>query len=298
MIGIVAAATLVVAAGGFGAWFALRPSGPGAAAQNYLGALAAADPASAVQALACDGTDSTTLIGAFAGVTETITDPTVGEVIEQQESARATVAYSLDGQSREATLSLVSTAGVWRIACDGLGALEVSTTHGDTIAVGTQLLAADTTVAVLPGGYDITAAPVGILEGTATAAVPIGAVTPVSLDSTLSPAGRDAAAAQVQAYIDACAAPAATVPPNCGIRVPWAADLATLESIAFRIETAPTLTLSDDLSSFDATDGVIVATATGTTRAGAQASFTYRADDWALRGTITFTGNEMTLAVG
>ena len=40
-----------------------------------------------------------------------------------------------------------------------------------------------------------------------------------------------------------------------------------------------------------------MATATGTTRDGAEASFTYRADDWALRGTVTLTRDDMKLAV-
>jgi len=42
----------------------------------------------------------------------------------------------------------------------------------------------------------------------------------------------------------------------------------------------------------------VVATATGKTRDGGSGSFTYRADDWALRGTVAFQGNEMVLAVG
>ena len=68
--------------------------------------------------------------------------------------------------------------------------------------------------------------------------------------------------------------------------------------MAFRIDQSPALTLSPDLRTFAATGGAIVATATGTTRAGGAGTFTYRADDWALRGTVCFTGDEMVLAVG
>ena len=70
-----------------------------------------------------------------------------------------------------------------------------------------------------------------------------------------------------------------------------------LDGIAFRIEEHPVVALSEDAASFDATGGVIVATATGTTRGGESRAFTYRADDWALRGSVRFSGDEMILAV-
>ena len=79
--------------------------------------------------------------------------------------------------------------------------------------------------------------------------------------------------------------------------MPWAADLAALDSIAFRIDERPVVALHDDAAGFDATGGVIVATASGTAHGGESASFTYRADDWALRGSIRFSGDDMILAV-
>ena len=103
---------------------------------------------------------------------------------------------------------------------------------------------------------------------------------------------------QLDAYAAQCAQASDAVPPNCGLRVPWAADLASLTSIAFRVEQTPQVVLSPDLRTFDATGGVIVATATGVTRTGDEASFTYRADDWALRGTIALTADGMQLVVG
>ena len=120
----------------------------------------------------------------------------------------------------------------------------------------------------------------------------------VALEASITPEATSAAQAQIDAYADECTQPAAAVPANCGLRVPWAADLATLTSIAFRIDQRPVLALAPDGRSFAATGGIVVATATGTTRAGATASFTYRADDWALRGSVSFQGDEMVLAVG
>ena len=55
--------------------------------------------------------------------------------------------------------------------------------------------------------------------------------------------------------------------------------------------------LSADATGFDATGGVIVATATGASRAGGPESFTYRADDWSVRGSVRFEGDQMVLAV-
>jgi len=101
-------------------------------------------------------------------------------------------------------------------------------------------------------------APVGILTGTATAGVTPGGAATADLQPELSDTALETASAQVQAYIDACTAPTDAVPEGCGIRVPWAADLATLTSLAFRVETAPTLAFAEDLSSFAATGGVLV----------------------------------------
>ncbi len=95
--------------------------------------------------------------------------------------------------------------------------------------------------------------------------------TAVSLSPSPTPEATGAAQAQLDAYADACTQPATTVPPNCGLRVPWAADLTALSSLAFRIDQRPVLVLSADARTFAATGGVVVATATGTTREGTTA---------------------------
>lgn len=113
-----------------------------------------------------------------------------------------------------------------------------------------------------------------------------GPTPSVSATSTVPADPTAAVQERLDRYADACAAPATAVPEHCGIVVPWAADLAQLSGIAFRIEAYPAVVLSPDRRSFDATGGVLVATATGTTRDGAAASFTYRTDEWALRGDV------------
>ena len=168
---------------------------------------------------------------------------------------------------------------------------------GDAAVIGTALIGVDEPVLLLPALYDVLPAPVGILTGATTAAVSPGAATTAALEPQLSDAALETAAAQVQAHLDACTAPTDAIPENCGIRVPWAADLALLTTLSFRVETAPTLAFAVNLSSFAATGGVLVATASGTTRDGSAGTFTYRTDDWSLRGGMSFTGNQLVLSV-
>ena len=123
---------------------------------------------------------------------------------------------------------------------------------------------------------------------------------PSATASSSSTAPEDTTAAvqeKLDDYADACAAPATTVPAHCGIVVPWAADLAQLSAVAFRVETYPVVVLSADGRSFDATGGVLVATASGTTREGAPGSFTYRTDEWALRGDIAVEDGQTVVSV-
>ncbi|MBW9093497.1 hypothetical protein JNB62_07375 [Microbacterium jejuense] len=119
----------------------------------------------------------------------------------------------------------------------------------------------------------------------------------VSASSTPQPDPTVAMQEQLEAYADACATPAATIPEHCGIVVPWAADLATLTGIAFRIERYPVIAVSPDRQSFDATGGILVATVTGTTRDGAPGTFTYRTDEWALRGDVAVEDDRTVLSV-
>ena len=165
------------------------------------------------------------------------------------------------------------------------------------MTVGGALARAAAPLALLPAEYVVAAAPPGILEGSADVAVVPGAPGSVSLTAALAPEATERVQEQLDAYADTCAAPATAVPDDCGIVVPWAADLASLENISFRIEQHPALTLSPDARSFDATGGVLVATAHGVTREGAAASVTYRTDDWALRGSVQLEGDRVVLSV-
>lgn len=89
------------------------------------------------------------------------------------------------------------------------------------------------------------------------------------------------------ALLAACTSPADAVPPSCGLRIPWAADLVTIDSVRFRIEQPPQLTLTPP--TFRAEGGILVATVTGTGHDGAAKSVTYRTEDWMLRGDVDIT---------
>lgn len=289
------AAALLVGGGAAVWWFASRSPGPDVVAGDFLAALAAGDGARAATFLEDPPGAAPDALDGAAGW---LTDPAVVSIGAVEEgTTRADVAFDLDGAAQEASFGLVETDAGWRIAPDALGALTPTTTIGDALRVGGVLTPASATTSLFPAVYDVAAAPTGILAGSATAIVLPGSSQEVAVEASLSSDATASAQEQIDAYATACAAPASTVPENCGIRVPWAADLGALSGIAFRIDTMPAVAFSADARTFAATGGVLVATATGTTRDGAAQSVTYRADDWALRGTVAFTGDDVVLSV-
>lgn len=297
LIAVVAAGVVLLAVAGLVLWLLQRPPGPQAVAEDYLRALAGGDADTALDLVASDSLDSSLIEAAFAGATATLSDATVTGVSEDGDTATASITYTIDSTSGSGELMLQQTPTGWKVAPDGLGTVTITSTLGDAAAIGTAVFGVNEPVLLLPALYEIDAAPVGILTGALTVAVAPGSAATAALQPQLSDTALETASAQVQAYVDACTAPADAVPENCGIRVPWAADLATLTSLSFRVETAPTLAFAEDLSSFAATGGVLVATASGTTRDGAPGTFTYRSDGWSLRGGMVFSGNQLVLSV-
>lgn len=283
-------------------WFLGRSPGPDDAARSYLVALESGDYA-AIEALRVTPTDDPLVEQAFATASSRVTDARlvdVGDAHGGEVDVRAEV--NLGGETRELAFTMQQVDGRWTLTGDDLVTLHASVALdgapiGDSVRIGDALAPANTEVALLAAVYDVTAGPRGILSGTDSAAVMPGDPVEVEVEATLSPDATALAQEQLNAYLDQCTQPAAAVPTNCGIRVPWAADLTSLESIAFRVDERPALVLTADATGFDATGGVIVATATGASRAGGPGSFTYRADDWSVRGSVRFEGDQMVLAV-
>lgn len=297
VIGIAAGVVAVVAIVAAAIWWATTRQ-PSAAdtVRAYFSALESGDASAALALTKSDPATQDAAAAAFAGVDARVSDATIGETSGDDHTATVEVTYSLDGESLTAALSLENDDS-WTLT-DALGTLTASTTLGDTVTIGDLTVPADQPTALLPARYLVGGAPAGVVEGSAAVAVPAVVPSSVVVTAQLAPDAAALAQTQLDAYADACTQPATTVPQNCGLRVPWAADLATLTSIAFRIDQRPVLALATERGSFEATGGVVIATATGTTRDGAPATFTYRADDWALRGTIDFADGQLVLKVG
>ncbi|HQX35505.1 MAG TPA: hypothetical protein PLA13_04030, partial [Microbacteriaceae bacterium] len=291
----------------------------------YLAALERGDgvAASALSAPQAAG-ETAVEFGALDDATEWISAARVETITEAGTDATATATFTLAATQHSVTMTLSNRSGAWLVTDAPATTLRATSTMGAGIEIGdvavpfddaaaagadaataagtgteTETKAAThaATVALLPGVYEVTAAPAGLLEG-AQEVVATGAESlNVALQPTLGAAALTAADAQLATYLAACTAPATAVPLDCGIRVPWAADLASLTRLTFRIDKAPTLALAPDGSGFAATGGTLVATAVGVDDGGGAASFTYRDSEWALRGSVGFTIDALTLEV-
>lgn len=300
VIGVVAAATAIVIGGGVGWWALTRAPSTEDAALRYVNALAAGDyeTISAMGDPTIGAPLENELRLAFEGAAEYLSNPHIDSIdTEVDGKARVSTTIELQGDQLPMTFELVqSDTGEWRLGPRSTGSLEITTTLGDSVLVGDALVSASTPVALLPAVYKVAPAPGGLLAGEAQAAVTTDSQT-IVVEASLSPDATASAQQQLDTYADACTQPAVEVADHCGLRVPWAADLTTLTNIVYRVEQHPFVTLADDGSTFTATDGVVVATATGTTWTGAAGTFTYQATDWTLSGSVRFQGNEMVLSV-
>ncbi|MET0811974.1 MAG: hypothetical protein ABWY03_02895 [Microbacterium sp.] len=293
VIGIAAGAVALVLAGGAAWWLLARPATAEQAAEAYLRALSDGDATAVRGLLAEDPAGIDEVSAAFEGADGYLEDYRFE--VRDDDSVRAE--GMLGGEPAVVGFTLTDTDAGWKVDADYLATLDITTTVGDSVRVGGALVPVGA-VSLLPAVYTVTAAPTGLVEGSTTVAVTNAEPATAAVEASLSPDAIAAVQEQLDGYIAECTATATVVPAHCGIRVPWAADLATLASVSFRVDTQPALALAPDAQTFAATGGVIVATATGTTRDGSAATFTYRADDWALRGTVAFAGDTMTLSVG
>lgn len=299
-IGLVVGAIAAVALGGGAAWWIAQQQGPSAAevAESYFTALAQGETARALDLTTADAATRASAEAAVSGIQTPVSDAAVQVIEGTDEYVVVEVTFMIGSQEARSELGLRRGEEGWLVE-NGFGELSATSTVGDTVAVGDLPVPTGDgeTTRLLPGLYAVSGAPRDLVDGEVTVPVIIGEAARAEVEASLSREGTALIASQLDDYARACAEPGTTVPENCGLRVPWAADLATLSAITFRIDQLPVLALAADLSSFAATDGIIVATATGTTRDGASASFTYRADDWALRGVIEFADGRMALRV-
>ena len=288
----VAAAVVVGAAAA--AWWMLRPPTMREAAEAYLHALETGD-IDAIDTMMADlpltRAERATIDGAFTGASGHITSAHIDD-IGPHGGVRATARL---GGSPVTVFFMIGDSGA--LTGDFLGSLTVQPSKGDAVRIGDATVTAGATVGLLPAVYPVAALPEDILHGSRS--VPVTNDEPITaeLDVTLAPGAAKAAERQLAAYEDRCAASADAVPENCGLRVPWADDLRTLDEITFHIDRRPQLALADDGTAFAATGGRITATARGQDGNGASATFSYRTDEWSLRGRMVFDGPRLQLRV-
>lgn len=301
LIAIIAAATVVVlGAIGFAVWLGTRGETPEAGAQRYLDALAAGDGDRLSAAVTPDVDLSAETIDAFAAATAYVEEPTVVSVeTSSNDTATVSASYFLAGGMRVVPFTVRLVDGQWLADADALGGIVATTSVGDAVTIGDVVLESSVPLIALPAAYTVTAAPADVLTGQAEAVVTPGATTEVAVSASLTPDAATRAQPAVDSYLQACTAsspeaPATASPASCGISIPWGADLASAQGFVFRVEAFPTVAL-DASGGFIAAGGSYVVTVSGVTRDGTEGSFTYRDDDWTLRGALTFTGGELIL---
>lgn len=264
-------------------------------AQAFAEALIAADGPAAV-ALVVDPPAAASLAAeALEGASAV---DTAEVVLIEQTAERATfdLTLGLVGDTATARLVLVDDGDRWRVADGMWGVLRVETTRGDAVRVGGARIPAPGEVSLLPGLYPVTADPEDLLDGATEAAVFPGTDQDVAIEAIPNEAALEAAQGAIADYAAACTVPATGTPANCGMRIPWPADLVALEELRFRIDRMPRVE-DLDAGTFVASDGELVVTARGTDRGGDPRDVTYRSDTWTLRGSFAVGPNGITLTV-
>lgn len=269
---------------------ASRPATAEETASSYLHALASGD-AAAVEATGIEVSDAA--LDAFAEASEFIEGAQVAAVDESDGVATADVEFRLGGEERSAQLTLTTIDGRWTVKASALGTMTATTTIGSFVEIGDQTFPAEERVDLLPAEYTVSAAPTSLVAGESPMLLLPGESADVALEASLRPEATDAAQEQLDAHLDACTAPAQTVPEGCGIRIPWGTEFRAVTDIRFRAEQLPVLTLT--ATGFSADGGVLVATVTGTGQDGSARTTTYRTESWSVRGDIAFTADGMEL---
>lgn len=294
MVWTAVAAVVIVAGAGGAWWFANRDAGARATAEAYLEALAAGDGQTLADIVADAGSEET--VAAFAEASEYISLPSLDDLDVDGDRAAATATATLGDESLDLRFEMTRDDDGWAI--DGTSLLTTLAEPAGTLAIGSLELPAGDPIALLPARYEVTAVPSEIVEGSESVRILPSEEPQTIAVATRAADGADAVAQQyLDAYAEECTEPAEDLPDACGIVVPWAADLVELERVYFRVERVPQIELDLTTGRFAATGGIIEATAHGITHEGVTASFDYRAEDWAMRGSVRFEGAQLRLSV-
>lgn len=265
-------------------------------ARDYFAALQGDDATHVLEHVDGGAAAHSDAAAAFAGATGRISDVRADAAVVEGDTARVHAVATLAGEDRTLDIAMTRAGGQWRIDDGFLGAVTVTASVGDAVRIGDATLQ-EGALELLPAQYDVHGAPADLVDGDATVDVAPDRPATLELTTSLSPDALARAQQQVDAYVASCTAPATTVPDDCGLRVPWAADLRRADGFAYRVERSPQLRVGADGVTFVADGGVLVATVTGEARSGGAASVTYRDDAWTLRGTLVLDADGLTLEV-
>lgn len=284
-------AVAVAVAGAATVWLLTpRDASPEDHALAYLQALESGD-VTAVQATGLEVSPATA--AAFTAASEYISDVRVESPVDNDSPVRVRASFSLAGERIASEITMVDSGGRWvPDEADAFGSA-----HADIAwAVGDAVFAADADAQLLPAHYELVASPAAFLSGGTTVQIIPGTSDELVIDSTLRPEATERAQQQLATYLETCTEPSTAVAASCGVSIPWAADLTAVSGITYRIEQVPTITLT--LTSFQADGGALVATVTGTSADdGSETTVTYRTSNWALRGDVAFTDDDIVLSV-
>ncbi|MFF7291899.1 hypothetical protein ACFY9N_05130 [Microbacterium sp. NPDC008134] len=292
---IAAAAVVLLVVAGLIIWqSSSRSDSAENAAEAYLRALESGER-SAVEATGIVVSDEALL--AFDSAESLVSDATVTSVDETGSQATARVSFVLGDAAHEAVLTLARSDGRWIPDDSGLAAVTVSQTVGTAVSIGEAVFETSEPLSLLPAAYTVAVAPAAYLSGSIGVVALPGATDETAIEASFRPDATDAVQQRLDELLQECEAETALPSDGCGVRIPWGTELRAVDDVAFRIETLPTVVLADDGTSFTASGGELVATLTGTAHDGTERTTTYRSENWAVHGEVSFAGNETTLTV-
>jgi hypothetical protein len=299
---VAAAVVLLLAIGGIVAAVVVGANnGPEALVRNYLTAISEGKAEEANKLVDPGlGEEETVLLtdDVLRESPEFISKPKVSRISSSRDSAYASITYVLDGRTYDATLDLSKDDGKWTIDKPLLSTIYMySSTNTKASVNGTTVDFTDKgSIQAYPAVYDI-GAPEGDLfeaEAQTFTAGTGGKANYEGIELGLKPtkALTDAVQKEVNAHLDECVASTDTNPEGCGLRIPTYLDFSSVSSVAYKVNTYPTVTVDENGRYFESGEGDVGATVNGTKFDGSAGTVEYGSDDWGPSGKINIDDDE------
>jgi hypothetical protein len=299
---IAAAVVLLLAIGGIVAAVVVGANnGPEALVRNYLTAISEGKAEEANKLVDPGlGEEETVLLtdDVLRESPEFISKPKVSRISSSRDSAYASITYVLDGRTYDATLDLSKDDGKWTIDKPLLSTIYMySSTNTKASVNGTTVDFTDKgSIQAYPAVYDIGAPEGDLFEADAQTftAGTGGKANYEGIELGLKPtkALTDAVQKEVNAHLDECVASTDTNPEGCGLRIPTYLDFSSVSSVAYKVNTYPTVTVDENGRYFESGEGDVGATVNGTKFDGSAGTVEYGSDDWGPSGKINIDADE------